>query len=212
MKSKQGLNLLIKSENNNSKMQNRVSIIHLKKKHAQINKERSDNAPNSPKSHNTNKTNPPRQVRSIEWDLSSNFENQKYNDKPLKRESKCQTQWHKDNCPDVSYKIDENYITPVYNKQHVNSNQREYVINDNAELPGIDSLSVIKEVNTTLKVSDLGTYERQNPTQSRIPNESNDLLNDSNISQYFMVNPAIEKTPTDWYVSHKSMKILIIFV
>ena len=86
----------------------------------------------------------------------------------------------------------------MYNKQKsTDSSQREYILNENAELPGIDSLSVIKEVNTTLKVSDLSTNELQNPTQSRIPNESDDIFNDSNISQYFMINPAVEKTPTD---------------
>ena len=66
------------------------------------------------------------------------------------------------------------------------------------DLPGIESLSAIRELNSTLKVSDLGTYEREKASKARVKSgDKSDSLNDSNISKYFMLNPTTEKTNTE---------------
>lgn len=77
------------------------------------------------------------------------------------------------------------YVTPNMASK---GDQREYVMNSKEEFPGIDSLSVIKEVNTTLKVSDLGTYEKGNSKRKRITHDDHsDTISDTNRLARFLL-------------------------
>lgn len=60
----------------------------------------------------------------------------------------------------------------------------------------MESLSIINEINSTIKASEFDSNNNLgNYLKSRIPNmNESEMLDDSNISQYFMVNPMNEKT------------------
>jgi hypothetical protein len=171
--------------------------MRLKKKHAFIKSEESSSVISSGSKRIKKRTQ--NKAKNIDYDMKADFD--KYNDRPLNRD--LHVKMAKKSIAETIKQIEDGYVTPhITNKIRHDEAQREYVVGSKEGLPGIDSLSMIKDVNTTLKVSDLGTYEREKATKSRIKSgDKSDSLNDSNISNYFMVNPESEKTNTDCYTS-----------
>ena len=122
------------------------------------------------------------------------FDQNKYNDQPLKRE--MQTIEQKVNT------VLKWTSTPklVFNQPAI-IDQKDLVMTENhpnpliGQLGGVDWLSIIKDEDTTLKLSEINVCTRGSIKINNNKNvDDSDFLNDSNMSQYFMANPANEKT------------------
>ena len=74
-------------------------------------------------------------------------------------------------------------------------------------MSGVDCLSIIKDEDTTLKLSEINIWPKDNLKINWNKNcEDSDFLNDSNISQYFMANPVNEKTSSNEIDYHNENK------
>lgn len=86
-------------------------------------------------------------------------------------------------------------------KQPMIADQKDLVMTDShpnpliGQLGGVDCLSIIKDEDTTLKLSEInGCTTGSVKASARVHVDDSDFLNDSNASECFMANPASDNT------------------